>query len=442
MGSAFIETSRNSCALHGALATLGAIDGVVPVIHATAGCAIQYHHGISPFGGALPKAAGWGAPLSSANIGEKHVVFGGGSRLREQLKNTVKIVAGELYVVVSGCATEMVGDDIPAMAKEGREQGFPVIHASTPGFRGSVHRGYQIAVRALIEQLPARPDRPAAAIPGLVNVWGLIPQQDVFWQGHLRQLEKLLRAVGLTVNPLLGGDRGLEAWHQVPAAALNLVISPWGREVADLLASKYGTPWLDSQGLPIGPAATGRLLDSLTNALRLDAAMVAAVRARGQAGVSRHLAQIAPLYFAAGFQREFAVVGELALVTGVTEFLSETLGLIPNLAVVTDPLAEERRDDLLAPLRRLLAPFEATLALSEDAGEIADLVRASRPQLLIGSSLERSLAEDLDIPLLTVAFPLAGRLVLTRGYIGHEGAAAFLEDLGTAILGGPEGRGA
>ena len=147
-----IEGSRNSCALHGALQVIGAIEGAVPVIHSTAGCGVQHFLGINRLAAGGDRFGG--PPVSSSNISEKHVVFGGGSRLREQLKNTVKIVEGDLYVIVTGCSTEMVGDDIPAMAKEGRDQDFPVIYANTPGFRGDVHQGYQLAVKALIEQLP------------------------------------------------------------------------------------------------------------------------------------------------------------------------------------------------------------------------------------------------------------------------------------------------
>ncbi|MEI7789062.1 MAG: nitrogenase component 1, partial [Chlorobiaceae bacterium] len=134
-----IEGSRNSCALHGALQVIEAIEGVVPVIHSTAGCGVQHFLGVNRLNAGADRFGG--PPVSNSNISEKHVVFGGSSRLREQLKNTVKIVEGDLYVIVTGCSTEMVGDDIPAMTKEGRDQDFQVIYANTPGFRGDVHLG-------------------------------------------------------------------------------------------------------------------------------------------------------------------------------------------------------------------------------------------------------------------------------------------------------------
>jgi nitrogenase molybdenum-iron protein beta chain len=216
---------------------------------------------------------------------------------------------------------------------------------------------------------------------------------------------------------------------------LNLVVSPWGREAAQLLQLKYGTPWAEIPGLPVGPQGTERLLAALAKHLPLDSGLVHALRQRHNSVFERHLTRLAPIYFSAGFQREFSIVGELALVSGVTEFLAGTLGLIPKLAIVTDPLPEEEREDLSASLRQVLAPFQASLAFSEDAGEIADLLRASDSELVIGSSLERTLADELNTPFLAISFPLAGRLVLERGYVGCEGALALVEDLGTAILG-------
>jgi nitrogenase molybdenum-iron protein beta chain len=434
MSLTYIERPRGSCALHGALATFGAIEGVVPVIHSTAGCGIQYQHGVTPFGGVVPDSAAWGAPLSSSNIGEKHVVFGGGSRLREQLKNTVKVVKGDLYVVLTGCATEMVGDDIPAMTKEGREQGWPVIYANTPGFCGSVHRGYELAVKALIEQLPGLPSPVIPPQPTLVNLLGVIPQQDAFWQGHLLQLERLLCDIGLTANPLVGLGRGVEGWWNLPQAALNLVTSSWGRHAARLLEEKYGTPWVEIPGLPVGPQAVSNLLGLLESRLQLNSERVAAFRASQEASFARQLERIAPYYFAAEFQREFAIVGESALVSGVTEFLVGTLGLIPKLVIITDPLPEQEEEEWSAVLCQKLDPFEATLAFNEDAGEIAALLRTAQPELVIGSSLERTVAADLNAPFLALSFPVGDRLILNRGYAGYDGALALIEDLGSAIL--------
>ena len=73
---------------------------------------------------------------------------------------------------------------------------------------------------------------------------------------------------------------------------------------------------------------------------------------------------------------------------------------------------------------------------SEDAGEIDDLLSASQADLILGSSLERSVADKLDATFLPISFPIANRLILNRSYAGYEGGLTLIEDLGSAILGG------
>ena len=419
-----LEGSRNSCALHGALQVLEAIEGVVPIIHSTAGCGVQHYLGNTRTG---PGIDSFGSPpVSSSNISEKHVVFGGGSRLREQLKNTIKVVEGELYAIVSGCPTEMVGDDIPAMAKEGLEQGFPVIYANTAGFRGDVHLGYQLAVRSLIEQLPD----PTAALepvqPGLVNILGVVPRQEPFWLGNLEEIGRMLEGIGLVPNLLFGPGQGVEAWKRVPRAAFNLVLSPWGEAPAKLLEERYGTSWLALEGVPVGDAA-GRLLETLTESLGLDPARTAGFRGREEGRLNRYLAGLADTYHRAGFQREFALVGESAQVAGVAEFLTATLGLLPRLLIVTDHPEQQARERLAGHLGALLAGYRT---------EVADLLGESGVGLLLGSHLERQVAKRLRVPFLPVSFPLSRQVVLSRSYAGYRGAITLLEDLGSAILAG------
>jgi nitrogenase molybdenum-iron protein beta chain len=426
-----IDGSRNSCALHGALQVIGAIEGVIPVLHSTAGCGAQHFLGVNRL-----NAGGdtFGAPsVSSSNISEKHVVFGGGSRLREQLKNTIKVVEGELYVIVTGCSTEMVGDDIPAMAKEGREQDFPVIYANTPGFRGDVHQGYQLAIKALIEQLPDLGKAVEVPSKRVVNIWGIVPNQDPFWSGNLEELGRLLKGIGLEPNLLFGYGQGLASWQKIPDALLNIVVSVWGDGTAKLLEQRYGTPVLAVEGLPVG-AASARLLRAVSERLELDRQRTELFIQSEEKRLYTSLGALADTYYRAGFQREFALVGESAQVVGVSEFLTGTLGLVPRTLIITDNPPEEVREVLSTLLKGLVHGDRTELFFSEDHAEITDLVVSGAAELVLGSALEKSVALELGVPFLQLSFPVADRVVLNRCYGGYRGAAILLEDLGSAIL--------
>ena len=249
-----LERPGAGCALHGALHSAAAVPGVVPILHATAGCGIQAHRN--------GQAAGWagadplgGLAAPASNVFEKQVVFGATSRLREQIKNAVKVIDGQLYVVLSSCATEMIGDDVPAMAKEGRDQGLPVLSIASAGFRGSAHDGYVLFVKGVLARrdlLGPAGDRE----PGLVNLLGIVPRQDAFWEGELAEWSRLLAGIGLRANPVFGPEGGVDRLRDLARAGISLVFSPWGAEVAGLLEREAGVPWLDAAGLPVGAAAS------------------------------------------------------------------------------------------------------------------------------------------------------------------------------------------
>jgi len=426
-----IDGSRNSCALHGALQVIEAIEGVVPVLHSTAGCGAQHYLGVNRLTAGGDR---FGAPaLSSSNISEKHVVFGGSSRLREQLKNTVKIVEGDLYVIVTGCSTEMVGDDIPAMNKEGREQGFPVIYANTPGFRGDVHQGYQLALKALIEQLPDFGKAEPPSVKGVVNILGIVPRQDPFWAGNLEEIGRLLEGIGLTPNLLFGYGQGVAGWQRLPDALLNIVVSVWGDAPALLLEERYGTPHLALEGLPVG-AAAGRFLYNITELLQLDPKRTERFVVEEEKRFDAHLAALADTWYRAGFQREFALVGESAQVEGISEFLSTTLGLVPRTLVITDNPPEFAREPLLSRLTSLVDGICPEVSFSEDLDKISELVRSGGATIVLGSALEKDVAAELEVPFVQLSFPVAGRVVLNRSCVGYRGAVTLLEDIGSAIL--------
>ena len=128
--STFIERPKFSCALGGALTTLAGLSRVVPIVHAAGGCA-------SSLSGVYNLAAGYrgvgycgGGMLPTSNIAENNIVFGGEDRLAEQIENTLFVMNGDLYVVVTGCQVEIIGDDARAVAKRFADRN--VIGVSSP----------------------------------------------------------------------------------------------------------------------------------------------------------------------------------------------------------------------------------------------------------------------------------------------------------------------
>jgi len=403
--------SRTGCALHGALYTAAAIPGVVPVIHSTTGCGFQ----------ALQLVGGDAA--ASSNLSEKQIVFGGTSRLREQLKNTIQLVEGELHVVLSGCAAEMIGDDSQAMVKEVRDQGETVIDVGAAGFHGSAHHGYGLFLNAIIARHSVLAPRPEGGIPGLINILGLVPRQDAFWLADLEELSRMIAGIGLHPNALFGPDGGVQGLRDLARAQLTLVVSPWGVGPARELERQFGIPWLETDGLPVGADASAALLLRLDEVIGADLPALETFLAAETRREAYGLDLAAEAFFRQGPQPDFAVVAGSLHAPGLTRFLTGTLGWRAHAMIVTDNPPPESRT-------RLTAEFPE-IRFSEDAGEIEDILRDSDAEIILGSDFERLAAAELGLPFVEVSFPTR-RLGLAGGHGGFRGGLTLVEEIGRA----------
>ncbi|MFL0195278.1 nitrogenase component 1 [Clostridium sp. WILCCON 0269] len=429
--TSIIDASRNSCALSGALQTVENIEKAVPIVHSTAGCAVQQYLGVNKVSGNRGSGYTGGIQVSSSNVIEKQVIFGGTSRLREQIKNTIKVLDADLYVVLSGCATELVGDDIPAMTKEAQEQRYPVINVQTPGFKGDIHYGYEITVRTLIEQLPKIYDISSKRQKELVNIFGIIPNQDVFWQGNLFELKRILESIGLKVNTLLGFQQDIAKWQQIPNAGLNLVFSSRGIKAVEYLKDKYNIPYLNFNSLPVG-FNTGSFIKKVGKQLNIDKKVLDEFIKAEENRLNYYLENIADFYYEYNLQKEFAVVSESNLALGVSGFLEE-LGLIPKTIIITDNPEDIYKEHLRKEIGNFLSSQEVELYFEEDQGRINKIIENSEIELILGSSLENEIAGKINVPIHHISFPIWDSVVLDKTYMGYKGAVTLLEDIATLV---------
>jgi nitrogenase molybdenum-iron protein beta chain len=406
-----LSRSRAGCALHGALYAASAIDGVTPLVHATPGCAVQagLWNGQTGCGGL--------SASSTSNLSEKHIVFGGTSRLREQIKNTRSIVPGELTVVLTGCPAEMIGDDVAAMAQEARDVGDDVIELATAGFRGSAYHGYEIFLKGVIEKsLQAGPRR-----AGLVNILGPVPRQDGFWLAEIEELSRLIRGIGLKPNPIFGPQGGVASLRALAQAELSLSVSPWGHAAAHLLDERLGVPRIESGGLPVGADATVNLLEQLVSAAgEVDHAAALAFIASERHRENHALDQVIETLYLQGGSRSFAIAAPSLHAGGIARFLVGTLGWIPAAIVITDDPPAASRSAIEADL--------PSVHYSEDYDEIYDRLAASSAEIVFGSLLERAAAAERNAPLIECASP-SRRPGLTTGFGGVRGALTLLEEI-------------
>lgn len=414
----YIEFNRNGCLLQGAVSVLKAINGVVPIVHSTAGCALQEKYISNTSNG----YADDNFTIAAANIIEKQIIFGGTSRLREQIKNTVKVLEGDLYVVVSGCAAEIVGDDIGAMTKEAAEQGYPVINISTPGFKGHSFDAYIKVIKGIIDGLSKINSLETTVDKNLINIFGILPNLDPYWEGNLEELHSLLREAGLKANPLFGYESSVANWKQIGNAGLNVVFTGWGLEIARYLEEKYGTPYIYIEEPPLGINGVEEILDKLASVYENKKDSLNEIKLQKKNRYLYYLSKLAPYYYKYHIQKEVVLVGP-AYITSIGKFLEDSFGQIIRAVIITD-----NASDLQKELISKKFGSDTEIYYFEDGKKIEEKIRAISPEIILGSQLEKNIARELNIPVLYVSLPTEEKIILGKRQLGLRGSLEFLEE--------------
>jgi nitrogenase molybdenum-iron protein alpha/beta subunit len=264
----FIERPRTACALAGALSAIGNLPGVIPIIHSPLGCGGNLANSVAFGAGYLGGGYCSGGAAPSTGVTETEIVFGGTDRLGEQIKNTLELIDGELYVVATGCMTEMIGDDAAGIVSGFRDDGNPILAISTPSFKGDSYHGYGIVLDGIFNRYLPKAEKKN---PRLVNLFGLVPGYDPFFRGDLEEIARLLSALGLEANTFFTPGQTFDNLASAPSAALNIVLSRvWGTELAERFEERHGTPYIVAD-LPIGPEATDGFLRAVSQRLGLGA---------------------------------------------------------------------------------------------------------------------------------------------------------------------------
>lgn len=432
----YIEKPRYVCAL-GAYETALAIDRVVPILHAGPGCGAKLDGGLGTYNGC--QGAGYVSPhlLPCTNITEKEIIFGGNEKLYQEIENALKIYDADLFAVFSGCTSEIVGDDIAEVVSRFSGSDKPVIHVQSAGFKGSNLTGHELFFDAVIEQYL----KPSAHInPKQVNVWSSVPFFHPFWYGDLKEIESLLKEIGLEANILFGPNGGTAALKKIPQAAFNLVLSPWvGLSIARKLNDEFGTPFLHYPVLPVGPSETAKFLHAVAYFAGIPSPAVNRVTEKHEREYYYLIERASDeLVKTRLLPSRFITVADSLYALGITKFLVNDMGLLPQIQFVTDNPPEEYHDSISREFNLLEGGIRAVVEFTGSSGLAQERIATydfKDKAFILGSGWEKSFSKNTGTLTLPVAAPLLERMVLNRTYVGYRGALTLLEDICTVLLG-------
>ncbi|MBQ1628501.1 MAG: hydrogenase [Treponema sp.] len=438
-----LDQPRYKCAL-AAMQTVQSITGAIPVLHSGPGCAAKLNDNNGTSGRYSPNI------FPCTSISEKEVVFGGSDKLRSTIHNALRVIDADVFVVLSGCTGEIIGDDIKEVAQEFEEEDKPVIWAKTPGFKGNNYVGHDWILKSIFEQYLNRPEirdereeqilaSGSATIKGLVNIFAGPPQQDPYWLGNLREIENLISAIGLKPNTIFGFGRGIENIKNAARAEFTILISPWvGLESAKYLETKFKIPLLHYPILPIGASETTKFLRAVQEFTGIDKNSVERVISEKEAEFYYYIERFADTLLETRILgKRFTVVSDSQYTMAVTKFLVNDMGLFPEKLFITDDAPEAFRTQIANEISNLNYGIQAEVQFTTDGHDIQEQIRktdfAGTP-LIIGSNWEKKLATEIGAHYVNVSYPMLEKLVINDHIAGYSGGLHLLEQIFTAAL--------
>jgi nitrogenase molybdenum-iron protein NifN len=433
----YISTT-NACKLCkplGACLAFRGVEGAVPFLHGSQGCATYMRRYI---------ISHYREPMdiASSSLWEKQAVYGGGPNLKQGLGNVMNKYGARLIGVATTCLTETIGDDVPGIVREFRQEASgeapelpAIVNVSTPSYAGTHIEGFHAAVKALVEQL-AQGGEPTAAVnllPGFVS------------PADIRYLKEILADFSLPgiilpdLSETLDGPAQVD-YEKIPAGGTPLAdIKATARSRATLefgrtlfaqetagrsLETRFGVT-LHPLGMPIGLRETDRffaVLEELT----------------GRPAPARHADERGRLIdaYVDGhkyiFNKRAVVFGEEDLVVGLAAFLAE-IGVRPVLCASGGKSGHFQ--EAITEVTADLLPEPPVVLEGADFYEIAAAAADLAPDLFIGHSKGYKMARDLQAPLIRVGFPIHDRFGGQRVlHLGYRGAQELLDRIVNAVI--------
>jgi nitrogenase molybdenum-iron protein alpha/beta subunit len=354
----------------GAVACFAGIPDLAVVIHGSSGC-FFYPQSLLP------------GPLFSTFIHEREVIFGSLDRLAEVLGSIP--LSYRRVAVVTTCVPAIVGEEIREVLPEG------AILLDSPGFAGQMEVGYGRALAALDPKIDSEETG--------VNIAGL-NLLDPFNSGNLLEAGRLLSLAGA------------RAGTRIPQDPLDRIsrCGPITVSVNPDLPCEPAEVAGDLLGLTAVERTFSRLSDCIPDA---DISPVIAEASRAEERIQR----AADKYLKRFDPPRAAVFGGFAYATFAAGTLKRYLDA----------------DILVLGSRNEPRPSPYLVQEMVKIGEITSFLSREKPDLVIGSSFERSAWPDAAFVGLTP--PLRGRILLrSHCFAGIEGTLSFTEEVLNACM--------
>jgi len=239
-----LKCYEHCCSSCIALANLGKIEGVIPILHGPQACT---------FGNQIGSM--FCRPSRLLTIGttlqKSEVIFGGEQNLKEQIRNVYKQYKPRIVVVISTCVPQLIGEDVKGVVMELREE-IPELKVTwcETGFNHphATPRGNDASWKALVDVF-----EPGETVRGSVGVLGRAGQDA----DSLGVLTSLLREAGITTFAFPAGH--LDEIEKIVQAEFLCPIQLVPYQTCKQISKRFGakTAYIE---MPVGVKGTSEYL--------------------------------------------------------------------------------------------------------------------------------------------------------------------------------------
>ena len=431
--------------------------------------------------------------IASSSLSEKGAVYGGRENLKKGLRNVINRYKPKVIGVATTCLAETIGDDVPAIIREFKEEegigddlekDIIIIPVSTPSYGESHVSGYIKALDAVVRKFAEKPECPEKPkISEDDEIMDYMENMEIMGYTEILEKEKAKENAVEAKSPCM---------EEVGNGKLNLIpvesVSPADvRELKEILAETAGdyiffpdiSDTFDaplSEELPkiaAGGTTLAEIADMPNSRASLDLGVVStnlAVRyLEASHGVPAHTVPIpigllnTDLFFTElvrilgcpvpeKYQKErgrlldamvdvhkylygvkAAVYGDPDTVFSLTTFMLE-LGMNPVL-VATGSKSRDFEKIMKQVFEEIRPELEPVVLDGIDFDSLNDAISECSPEILIGNSNGRYIARSHGIPLVRVGLPIHDRVGAQRILtVGYRGAMELLDRITNTIL--------
>ncbi len=447
MGVNIIEKERNAiinplktCQPLGAMYAVTGIRRAMPLVHGSQGCSTFVRYSFS-------RHFREPSEIGVTSLHEDAAVFGGRRNLVEGIQNIAIRLKPSLIGVITTCSSEIIGDDVFGFIKIAKEelakkigeeetQKIKIVPISTPSFVETHLKGYDNAVKALVDYVaePSQPNEKINIIPGMVNpgdireikhMLGLMNLEGILLTDISDPFDSPLRPSTAELKPYYPkGGTTVEEIADSANSSGTISLTKYAGSGALSLEKKYNVP-AELGPIPIGVQNTDRFLRNLKKFTGQDVTDEI-LDERGLLVDS--MADLASRYL---FGRTVAIYGDPEITAGIARFVGE-LGMEPKL-VLTGSNSPEFVKDIEKVAKETGAEIDTMV--SQDLRALEVYIKENPVDLMIGNSDARLMAKEAGIPLVRVGFPVYDRVGYHRHpIVGYNGGIHLIDLITNTVL--------